>query len=144
MQLKREFDAFSDFQWVDHAPLRRDLRKLEGQARVLLSNKPPATDDSKECPPLLGMKINTNSRVVSRFSEGIGHDSMCRIDNDEQWNLFMLIVKNNGEVAATKVQNLLPISSQRNNARARLAQHLNKIQLTIRHEATKGYTIKEV
>ncbi len=168
---------------VDHSPLRRDLRKLEGQALVLTLgvkavDQPMQNDttvahkvislpdaalptpgdeagdrragmngDSDEKVPEpqhpFGMKIDKKTRTVKRFNAGISHDSICTISNDDQWNLFMLVVNNNGKVDAKQVRSKLQIRAERGNATSRLRIKLSEIQLTIKHEAGKGYFFLE-
>ena len=89
------------------------------------------------------MKIDRESRTVKRFTKGNDRDSVCTISNDEQWRLFMLMVSHGGTVAASVVQNMLPIISERGNAKQRLKDKLGEIQLTFEHVAGTGYVLKE-
>ena len=144
---ENELDYFLDAPEVDHAPLRRDLRKLEGQVRILLptdqegGEEPRKSPEKIDCP--FGMNIDTPSRVVKRINVGIGKVSFCTIDNDDQWKLFELMVNHDGPVADKRVHALLPRKSERDNVKSRLNQQLNKIQLTVKYEAGGSYVLKE-
>jgi hypothetical protein len=89
------------------------------------------------------MKIDEKTQTVTRFNVGIGQESFCKISNEDQWNLFMLVVKSGGTVETKCVHRLLPQRSERGNANTRLKEKLSEVQLTLKCEAGKGYVLQE-
>jgi len=144
---EEELEFFLDAPEVDHSPLCRDLRKLEGRVRVLPPAKPLGSDDPKENRKesryLFGMKIDAQSKMVSRYNTGISQESVCRIENDDQWELFMLVVNNGGTVAADVLRAKLLIKSERDRTVSRLRTKLQGIQLTFSHGPGQCYALKE-
>jgi hypothetical protein len=147
VEFKAESDVLFDFPEVDHNPLRRELKKLEDQARVLLSGNPPGGDAPNTFPEEtdypFGMKIDVLLKVVRRFNKAIGQETVCRIENDDQWDLLLLVAKSGGSVSANLVRTKLTGQSERDRTISRLRAKLLDIQLTINYEKGNRYVLKE-
>lgn len=96
----------------------------------------------RSCTNRFKLTIDEERQCVSRPLRVVGKKQI-NICNDEQWQLLMLILKNDGSLTKLEIERFEPDKGRRNNHISRLRDRLKGIQLTFDYQKGGTYLLSD-